>query len=525
MNDITPIGETTFRNQRVRFGIKPEDRRRHTYILGKTGVGKTTLIENMIIDDIQKGHGVGFLDPHGESALRILDFVPASRINDIIYFDPSDLDHPIGFNILERVGTEYRHIIASGVMSVFKKIWPDVWSARMEYILNNAVLALLEAPNSTLLGIARMLADKEYRKKVVERIADPVVKSFWGKEFVRYSQTFEVEATAAIQNKVGQFISAPVIRNIIGQVYSAIDMRKVMDEGRILILNISKGRIGEDNARLLGGLLVTRLQLAAMSRVDVPELERRDFYLYVDEFQNFATESFANILSEARKYRLNLILAHQYLAQLDEAVQPAVFGNVGTIICFRIGAEDAELLEKEFEPEFRANDLLNLAKYDIYIKLMIDGIASKAFSATTFSPLVPPEDSDPEKILRVSQERYGAKREDIEDKISRWYQPMFAETTSLSSGSKKSHPQSDSRPETRQHWKAACSICGKSVEVPFEPDGKRSVYCKEHLASARREVAHTTQPKVAPDTAGVRQAITEALETRTNPSPKEEPKG
>ncbi len=428
--EITILGVTNFRNERKKFGIKTDDRRRHVYIVGKTGMGKTALLLNMAIQDILAGRGIGFIDPHGEAAETLLDYVPSRRINDVVYFNPADVEYPIAFNVMEKVNPEDRHLVASGLMGVFKKIWPDVWSARMEYILNNTVLALLEYPNSTLLGINRMLADPEYRKKVVERITDPVVKSFWVNEFARYTQRYEVEATAAIQNKVGQFISNPLIRNIVGQVKSKIDMREIMDEGKILIANLSKGKIGEDNSRLLGALLVTKIYLAAMSRVDIPEEERRDFYLYVDEFQNFATESFVGILSEARKYRLNLTLAHQYIAQLEEMtamgkstkVRDAVFGNVGTIIAFRVGAEDAEYLEKEFAPEFKAQDLINLAKYNIYIKLMIDGIASRPFSAETL-PLPPKkESSNKEKIIRVSRERYGTLRKIVEEKIEKWAQ-------------------------------------------------------------------------------------------------------
>ncbi len=427
-DEITFLGVTTFRNQRKKFGIKTDDRRRHIYIIGKTGMGKTALLENMAVQDILAGRGIGFIDPHGEAAEKLLDFVPSHRINDVVYFNPADLAYPIAFNAMEEIGSEHRHLVASGLMGVFKKIWPDVWSARMEYILNNTILALLEYPNSTLLGVNRMLAEPEYRKRVVERITDPVVKSFWVNEFARYTQRYEVEATAAIQNKVGQFISNPLIRNIIGQVKSKIDMREIMDEKKILIANLSKGKIGEDNSRLLGALLITKLYLAAMSRVDIPEEERKDFYLYVDEFQNFATESFVGILSEARKYRLNLTLANQYIAQLEEMtalgkstkVRDAVFGNIGTLIAFRVGAEDAEYLEKEFVPEFTAEDLVNLAKYNIYLKLMIDGVASRPFSAETLPPPEKTGESNREKIIRVSRERYGTPREVVEEKIGRW---------------------------------------------------------------------------------------------------------
>lgn len=419
-NEITYFAETTFRNQRKKFGIKTDDRRRHVYIVGKTGMGKTVTLENMVIQDIRAGHGIGFVDPHGEAAEKILDFIPSNRINDVVYFNPADIDFPFAFNVMEKVGLEYRHLVASGLMAVFKKIWPDVWSARMEYILNNCILALLEYPGSTLLGINRMLADPDYRRRVVDKITDPIVKSYWLHEFARYTQRYEVEATAAIQNKIGQFISTPLIRNIVGQVRSKINMRKLMDQGKILILNLSKGRIGEDNSLLLGALAVTKLQLAAMSRVDIPEETRRDFFLYVDEFQNFATEPFVNILSEARKYRLSLILAHQYITQMEDKVRDAVFGNVGTIICFRVGAEDAMYLQNEFAPEFKATDLVNLSKYNIYLKLMINGIAGRPFSAETLQPFRIPEESNRDKIIRESRKRYGTSRKIIEDKISRW---------------------------------------------------------------------------------------------------------
>jgi CxxC-x17-CxxC domain-containing protein len=472
-NDINFFAETTFRNQRKKFGIKTDDRRRHMYLIGKTGMGKTAAMENMAIQDIKDGKGVGFIDPHGEAAEELLNFIPSNRVNDVIYLNPADVDYPIAFNIMEKVDLEHRHLVASGLMGVFKKIWPDVWSARMEYILNNCILALLEYSDATLLGVNRMLADADYRKKVVDRITDPVIKSFWVQEFARYNQRYEIEATAAIQNKVGQFISNPLIRNIIGQVRSSIDMRKVMDEKKILILNLSKGKIGEDNSRLLGALLITKLQLAAMSRVDIPEEKRQDFYLYVDEFQNFATESFTNILSEARKYRLALILGHQYISQMEESVRDAVFGNMGTIVSFRVGAEDAEFLEKEFAPEFNANDLVNLGKYNIYLKLMIDGTTSSAFSAETLPPFPGPEKSNREKIIKVSRERYSVPREIIEGKIAKW------------TGDLK---MPESRPQSTQTlYDAKCSSCGKPTKVIFPPDGSRPVYCKTCLKRKREE--------------------------------------
>ncbi|MBT3816769.1 MAG: type IV secretion system DNA-binding domain-containing protein [Candidatus Magasanikbacteria bacterium] len=416
---ICLFAQTNFRNQMRRFGIKVEDRRRHMYVIGKTGMGKTTMMENMILHDIYGGTGIGLIDPHGDFAEKIIDFIPPSRMNDVVYINPSDLANPIGFNILEVKNEEQKHLVAAGLMGTFKKIWPDVWSSRMEYILNNTLLALLEYPDSTLLGINRLLSDKKFRNKVVAKVKDPVIKGFWQNEFAGYNDRYAQEAVAPIQNKIGQFLSASVIRNMVAQVKSTFDIREIMDEGKILIMNLSKGRIGEDNSRLLGGMLITKIQLAAMERVDTPEEDRTDFFLYVDEFQNFATPSFANILSEARKYHLGLVMAHQYVAQLDEVVADAVFGNVGTIVTFRVGAADAELLAKEFAPVFLEEDIVNLGKYNILLKLMIDGVASQPFSSTTLPPIGSSTGST-EKVVRISRERYAKNRDKIEDKIMRW---------------------------------------------------------------------------------------------------------
>jgi CxxC-x17-CxxC domain-containing protein len=468
---INYFGKTNFRNQAKKFGIKTDDRRRHVYVVGKTGMGKTALLQNMAIQDIREGKGIGFVDPHGEASEALLDFIPSNRINDVIYFNPADIDFPIAFNIMENVSLENRHLVAGGLMGVFKKIWPDVWSARMEYILNNCILALLEYPGATLLGVNKMLADSDYRNKVIEKVTDPMIKAFWVQEFARYNQRYEVEATAAIQNKIGQFISAPVIRNIIGQPKSSINMRKIMDDKKILIANLSKGRIGEDNSRLLGALLITKLQLAAMSRVDIPEEKRNDFYLYVDEFQNFATESFVNVLSEARKYRLALTLAHQYISQMEEGVRDAVFGNVGSLLSFRVGAEDAEFLEKEFSPVFNMEDLVNLTKYHIYLKLMIDGVACSPFSATTLPPFEPEEKSSRDKIIKASRERYGSERKDVEERISKW-----AGDLKIPEATKK-----------KDLYDAKCWRCGKQTKVTFKPDGVRPVYCKNCLKEVEKE--------------------------------------
>ena len=418
-NGITLFAKTNYRNQQRKFGIKLDDRRRHMYLIGKTGMGKTTVLENMIISDIRAGRGVAVVDPHGDLVEKVVDYIPSYRINDVVNFNPADMDYPIGFNVLESVDPNQRHLVASGLMGVFTKIWEGVWSARMEYILNNCILALLEYPGSTMLGIARILVDKKFRQKVINKLTDPIVKGFWVDEFAEYNERFRNEAIAPIQNKVGQFLSSSIIRNIVGQPKSTIDLREVMDNGKILLMNLAKGKIGEDNSALLGAMMITRLQLAAMSRVDIPESERKDYYLYVDEFQNFATESFATILSEARKYRLNLIIAHQYIEQLDEKVRAAAFGNVGTIMCFRVGAADAEFLAKEFYPTFTEEDLLNLTKFDVYMKLMIDGVASEPFSATTLPP-IEGKTNNREKITRASRERYSKPKAEVEEKIIRW---------------------------------------------------------------------------------------------------------
>jgi CxxC-x17-CxxC domain-containing protein len=485
-NDITFFGYTNFRNQRKKFGIKRDDRRRHFYAIGKTGMGKSVLLENMAIQDIQRGDGVGFIDPHGEAAENILNYIPEERVNDVIYFNPADLERAIGFNVMEKVETEHRHLVASGLMGVFKKIWPDVWSPRMEYILNNTILALLDYPNSTLLGINRMMSDAEFRSRVVEKITDPVVKSFWTREFASWSQQYATEAVAAIQNKVGQFTSVSLVRNIIGQVNSTIDMRDIMDNQKILIVNLSKGKIGEDNSMLLGALIITKLQLAAMERVNIPEEERKDFFLYIDEFQNFATRSFIGILSEARKYRLALILGHQYIGQLDEYdkmghhMRDAIFGNIGTIVTFRVGAEDAEFLEKELSPTLTIEDIINLPKYNIYTKLMIDGISGRPFSAETIPPPPKTDKEISKKIIQVSGERYGNSREKVEEKLSRWL-GEFKEATDA-----KNFSQGQNAPG-QEVYDAQCSSCGKKTKVPFMPDGTRPTYCKTCRKSQKRK--------------------------------------
>ena len=512
MSDITFFAKTNFRNQETTFGIKTDDRRRHVYAIGKTGMGKTNMLENMAVQDIQNGHGITFVDPHGDSAEKLIRAIPANRINDVIYFNPADMDYPIAFNVMEKVSLAQRHLVVSGLVGVFKKIWADSWGPRLEYILRNAILALLEYPGSTLLGVTRILVDKKYREKVMEKITDPVVKSFWVDEFTKWNDRVLQEVISPIQNKVGQFLSSSLIRNIVGQTSSSFDIRQIMDERKILILNLSKGRIGEDNSALLGAMMITKIQLAAMGRVDISEETRKDFYLYVDEFQNFATEAFANILSEARKYRLNLILANQYVTQIDEKVRDAVFGNCGTIVSFRVGAMDSEFLEKEFSPVFLATDIVNLAKYNIYLKLMIDGIAGDAFSATTLPPIdISDTEANEQKVINVSRERYSSKREEVEEKISRWsgmlvgdnFEKKAQTLTPNEAVVLKVNENKLARinQDSRQLYNAKCDTCGIEVQVPFKPDGQRPTFCKDCLKDYQRAMARTNKPSEENDNA------------------------
>ncbi|MFH0770913.1 MAG: type IV secretion system DNA-binding domain-containing protein [Candidatus Peregrinibacteria bacterium] len=424
--DVTALGQAVFRGQRTTFGIRPDDRRRHIYSIGKTGMGKSTLLENMIYSDIRAGKGIAVIDPHGDLFEAALKAVPKNRSNDVVLFDPADRDFPISFNMLEYRDPSQRPIVASGLMGVFEKLWPDTWSERMKHILRNTLLALLENEGTSMLGIMRIFADDAYRAKIVSHVTDPLVKSFWEDEYAVWSEKYRTEAISAIQNKVGQLLSTPLIRNIVGQIRSSLDIRSAMDTGKIILVNLSKGRIGEDMSAFLGAMLVTKFQIEAMSRADIPEKERRDFYLYVDEFQNFATESFATILSEARKYRLNLTMANQYIAQLtigekSTALKDAVFGNVGSLISFQIGSDDAEEMSLQFEEVVLPKDILSLPKYHAYVRLMIDGIPSKPFSVSMLPPPQYDEDSKRTAIIRdLSRERYSVSREEVEEKIRIW---------------------------------------------------------------------------------------------------------
>ena len=385
-NSITFFAKTNFRNRGKIFGIKQADRRVHMYLIGKTGVGKSTLLETMLRQDVAAGHGLALLDPHGDLVERVLAVVPEHRKAELIYFNVPDSTQPLGFNPLECVQAEKRALAASGLLDVFKKIWADSWGPRLEHILRNALLSLLEQPESTLADVPQLLHDRAFRKTVAANVYHPQVRDFWLREYESYPANFRAEAIAPIQNKVGAFLANPLLNRILTQPHSAFDVRRIMDEGKILLVNLAKGKIGEDTAALLGALLVAKMGMAALGRTEVPEEYRRDFFVYLDEFPTFTTLSLAGMLSELRKYHVGLILAHQYLTQLELEMRDAILGNVGTLITFRLGLPDAEILEKEFHPDLSITDLVSLPNYDIYLKLMIDGVVSRPFSATTLPP-------------------------------------------------------------------------------------------------------------------------------------------
>jgi len=427
--NITVLGETNYRNQKRRFGIRDYDRQRHVYIVGQTGMGKSTLLLNMFVRDIQRGKGVALIDPHGDLAEQLLDYIPQKRMTDVIYINPADTDYPVGINLLDGDETAHRHLAASHLVDIFKKIWSDSWGPRLEYILRNAILALLECGGHTRLSIPRLLIDPEFRALVLNKVHDPVVRTFWQVEYELYPKVFRTETISPIQNKVGQFLSAPVMRNILGQVRNKIDFRSAMDSGRILIVNLAKGRLGDDNAGLLGSLIVSKLFLTAMSRSDVLQTERMPFTVYIDEFQSFASENFAHTLSEMRKFGLHLVLAHQYLAQLPVQLKSAVFGNVGTMIAFRVGAEDGDYLEREYSPKFGASDLQTLSAFNVYVKLSIDGKTADAFSAQTLPEPVT-ESSRRDAITEFSRMRYGSKKDNVESAIASWIMDPVEDSSS-----------------------------------------------------------------------------------------------
>lgn len=403
---INFFGRAVFKNRDLIFGIKDIDRRRHLWAIGKTGTGKSTLIANMAIDDMKKGRGVAIIDPHGDLSDIILNYVPASRLNDVVYFNPIDRDRPVRLNILEVKDPAQRELIVSGIVAIFNKLYGHSWGPRLEYILRNTLLALSEIPGMTLVEVPKLLTDRAFRHEAMTKLKDPVIKRYFENEFDKMPEKMLQESIAPILNKVGQFVSSPMIRAIIERPQSSIDMEAIMNDGKILIANLSQGKIGEDNAALIGAMLITKFQLAAMNRVDRAEGERRDFYLYVDEFQNFATTSFIKILSEARKYKLNLTMANQYMAQIPIEVQKAILGNAGSIISFTIGADDARIIMKEFGEVFTDKDLVNLENYQIAVRLMVDAMSGRAFVARTL-PLPASRNENREKVIRVSRERWG----------------------------------------------------------------------------------------------------------------------
>lgn len=413
---ITPIAITNWRDIRHTFGIREKNRRGHMYVVGKTGTGKSTLLATMALSDICQGNGCAIIDPHGDLAETILSRIPPNRINDVIYVNPSDLAFPIAFNPLANVQPDLQHLVVSGLISIFKKIWPEFWGPRLEHILRFSFYTLLEYPFGTLLDVAPLLTDSGFRKNVIQNITYEPVRSFWTDEFDKYTPWLRSEATAPILNKMSQFLTNLPLRNIVGQHKNSFKFREIMDSGKILIVNLAKGKLGEDNCSLLGSMFTTMIFLASLSRVNVPEEKRRPFYFFVDEFHSFVTLSFADMLSESRKYGLNLILAHQYIRQLNDHIRDAVFGNIGTIISFRIGSDDAFVLSREFSPSFNEIDLINLANYHIYIKLMINGVTSQPFSGIT-QQLPPIAVSYKDEIIKHSREAYSHQRSEVEKGI------------------------------------------------------------------------------------------------------------
>lgn len=502
-NRITYFGLTDTRNKHVPFGIKQLDRSRHMYVIGKTGMGKSTLLENMAVQDIQNGEGLCFIDPHGGTAEKLLDYIPEHRVKDVLYLAPFDLQYPVSFNVLENVEPDKRHLVVNGLMSTFEKLWVDQWSARMSYILQNTLAALLEFPDATLLGVNRMYIDKDYRRKVIANISDASVRSFWVDEYAKYTDKYAQEATPAIQNKIGQFVSNALVRNLIGQPQSTFDIRQLMDERKIFIVNLSKGRVGEGNANLLGSMLITKIYLAAMSRADAaPSVLGKlpEFYLYVDEFQNFANKSFADILSEARKYKLALTIAHQYIEQMEEEVRAAVFGNVGTMVTFRVGAFDAEVLEKEFAPAFTAEDLVNLGARQVYLKLMIDGVTSQPFSATTMAPIAVGSVSHRDRAIAFSRRTYSRPRDEIEAEIKAWTEKSFEEPKD------KNDPNAPRTPSPYVTARSASS--SRPAEYTREParrddarrmPDRREYHDRHEYREPRRETRPVAQPEHTSD--------------------------
>lgn len=417
--DVSAFGITNYHNNFVPFGIRREDRRRHLYVVGKSGSGKSKLLELLIYNDLQAGKGIAVLDPHGDLVDAVLRYVPENRIDDVVLFDPADIDFPIAFNPLKKVDEAYKMQLTIGFLDIFKKLFGDNWTYRLEHVLRYTILALLDSPNTTVLSILKMLTDKNYRQKIVARIQDNVVKSFWVSEFAAWSEKFDAEAITPLLNKVGQLVATNMIRNVIGQPEMRFDIRDIMDNRKILLMKVSKGLLGEENSSLIGSMIITKMYQAAMSRADTAEEKRPDFYFYVDEFQNFATDTFYEILSEARKYHLNLTIAHQYMGQLSGKIRQTVFGNVGSMISFRVGAEDAKVLAEEYAPVFKERDIINLGVREFYTKMSVNGEIREAFSGRTMdAPKVPKDFS--KEIIAASRKKYCMPRVEVEEMLKRW---------------------------------------------------------------------------------------------------------
>lgn len=503
--DVVILGRTTFRSELTTFGIKRNDRPRHFYLVGKSGTGKSTLFENMIFQDMRNGDGVGVMDPHGELVGHILDQVPDSRVEDVVILDPSDADFPVSLNMLECEDPTQRNLMASGIVAAFKQNFGYSWGPRLEYLLNYAILTLLEVPGTTLLGVTRLLSDRNYQAYIVHQVQDPVIKDFWEKEFKEMSanQKLITEAIAPIQNKVNRFLSSSTIRNIVGQAKSSINIYEMLNEKKIILFNLAKGKIGEDNANLLGSLLISRLQFSAMRRVSLPPDQRPLFFMYVDEFQNFAGAGFASILSEARKYGLSLHLTHQYTAQLPEEMQDAVFGNVGTMAAFTLGAPDAHTLIREFEPYLLEEDLISLEARHIYIKLMIDNMTSKPFSASTMPP--PKEKTgNREKVIALSRQKYGRDVQKVEERVRAWVEKRFDKATALAeeqaATAAPSRPAPTPPPPATEKPPAPLPPppAAEPKPKPPEPEPKIEPTPKEkpyELDALGRKIYHTQEPE------------------------------
>lgn len=413
MQNIIPIGITTFRNSNLLFGIKDQDRFGHIYCIGKTGTGKSTLLLNMAISDVQRENGICIIDPHGDLAETILDYIPIARINDVVYFNPQDIDYPVAYNPLFNIPTNQHHIAVSGLVSTFKKIWVDSWGPRLEYILRFSLHTLLEYSHATLLDIQPLLTDHTFRNHVLRYCTSTSIQLFWQNEFNAYSPALRAEAISPILNKVGVFATTALLRNIVGQKEKSLDIATIMNEKKILIVNLAKGAIGEDVTSLLGSMLINSVQMAALSRSAQREEDRVPFYVYVDEMHSFVSLSFADMLSEARKFKVSLFLTHQYIEQVHEKIHAAIMGNAGTLICFRVGSADADTLSVEFKPPFEVSDMIALQRYNMYLKLMIDGATSKPFSAKTL-PLPQHRYSHKKEIEHHSKLRYAYKKEEVE---------------------------------------------------------------------------------------------------------------